>query len=426
MIIIVISIISIVLALQGMLTLYWMLYAWEDPKRVDENKSPRVFLPPGYSFTALVPAWQEKEVIADTIRAISSIKYPQELMKLVVICKKGDNETIDKVRQTIDSVGRKNIHLVIFDSEVRSKPHALNMGLTHVDSDIVCVFDAEDEPHPSIYSIVNTIMKKNNSDVVQSGVQLMNLNGPWFSVCNVLEYYFWFKSTIHFFHSKGFIPLGGNTVFMKTDLVRKLGGWDVTCLTEDADMGIRLSTIQAVINVVYDEAHVTQEETPGSTLQFIRQRSRWNQGFMQILIKGNWMKVTGIIPKILAGYVFLWPLIQMILFIYLPISIYFSFKVHLPVLVAMVTALPVYMVILILLTNVAGLYEFHKHYSVKGFWIYMIKLIITFFPYQLVLSLGALRALVNMINQNGSWEKTKHFNVHRNDHNAENIEIKYT
>ena len=36
------------------------------------------------------------------------------------------------------------------------------------------------------------------------------------------------------------VPLGGNTVFITRELLEPAGGWDQECLTEDADIGIRL------------------------------------------------------------------------------------------------------------------------------------------------------------------------------------------
>ncbi|MBK0296621.1 DUF917 family protein, partial [Bacillus sp. S34] len=37
-----------------------------------------------------------------------------------------------------------------------------------------------------------------DADVVQGGVQLMNFKSSWWSLRNVLEYYFWFHSRLHF------------------------------------------------------------------------------------------------------------------------------------------------------------------------------------------------------------------------------------
>jgi cellulose synthase/poly-beta-1,6-N-acetylglucosamine synthase-like glycosyltransferase len=150
--------------------------------------------------------------------------------------------------------------------------------------DIVTIFDAEDEPHPDILQVINTTFLNEAVDVVQSGVQLMNHNSKWFCFLNVLEYFFWFKSSLHFFARCGMTPLGGNTVFVRRPLMQQLGGWDHTTLTEDADLGIRLCIAKARVRILYDDEFVTKEETPHTIEQFIKQRTRWNQGFIQILL----------------------------------------------------------------------------------------------------------------------------------------------
>ena len=105
--------------------------------------------------------------------------------------------------------------------------------------------------------------EESGADVVQAGVQLMNVHTNWWSLRNCLEYYFWFRSRLHFHAEKRFIPLGGNTVFTRTELLREVGGWDPNCLAEDCEIGVRLSTRGAVVAVAYDPQAVTREETPG-------------------------------------------------------------------------------------------------------------------------------------------------------------------
>src|SRR5262249_53843996 len=154
--------------------------------------------------------------------------------------------------------------------------------------EVVTIFDAEDDIHCDVFNMVNTVMLRERVGVVQAGVQLMNFRDHWFAPHNCLEYFFWFKSRLHFHAHVGMIPLGGNTVFLRRDLVDRVGGWDEQCLTEDADIGLRLSALGEPIRVVYDAQYVTREETPDSVSQFIKQRTRWQQGFVQILRKGTW------------------------------------------------------------------------------------------------------------------------------------------
>jgi glycosyltransferase XagB len=402
------------LTLHGVFTLVWMLYAWEDPVDAKKHKSPEVFIDPYYSFTALLPVRHEEKVVADTLKAINSILYPEYLKEVIVLCRFDDIQTIEKVKETIALLGNPRIHLEIFVDDPINKPHALNKGLYVAKNQIVAVFDAEDEPHADIYNIVNTLLVTERADVVQSGVALMNYKSHWFSALNCMEYYFWFKSGLHFFSRLGkATPLGGNTVFFKRDYLHLVGGWDENCLTEDADIGFRLIQAGAKIHVVYDEKHVTREETPNTLNSFIKQRTRWNQGFLQIFFKFNWMNLPKIRQQVVSLYILLSPLMQAILFLYIPIAIYFAITIKLPIVVALFSFLPLFLFFLQIIALIIGLYEFTKSYNLRFPVLMPIRILIYFYPYLFILALSSVRAMWRLFLGYTLWEKTTHINAHR-------------
>lgn len=408
-----IGILTGILTIQSIYNIYWMIYAWEDSERAERNALPNTFSTPQYSFTAIIPARQEESVIAHTIEAVSSIDYPEELKETLIVCRSDDIKTIKKVNETIAKLGKKNVRQIVFNDLPINKPHALNIALQESTKDIVTIFDAEDEPHSEIYHIINTTMKKEKVDVIQAGVQLMNYNSTWFSTLNVLEYFFWFKSTLHYFAKNGIIPLGGNTVFFKRDKLIKVGGWDENCLTEDADIGIRLSAAGAKFKVVYSGTHATQEETPHDVRSFIKQRTRWNQGFIQVLAKGEWKKLPKLSQRLLALYVLLLPEFQALLFLIFPVSIILSIIFKISAVFALFTLLPLLLLLLQLIIYNIGLYEFTREYKQKfPLWI-PLKIFITFIPFQLLLGMSAFRGIIRIITGNTKWEKTAHLNAHR-------------
>jgi cellulose synthase/poly-beta-1,6-N-acetylglucosamine synthase-like glycosyltransferase/putative flippase GtrA len=412
----IIAFFSLLLTVQGLVAIFLMLYAWEDPDRAESYRSPQTWAPPTYSFTALLPARHEENVIAQTIRAISRLNYPEHLKETIVICRNDDIGTITAARRAISEIGTGNIRVITFDGYPINKPHGLNIGLAEAQGNVVAVFDAEDEPHTDIYQIANTVMLRNNSDVLQSGVQLMNHDSTWFSLFNVLEYFFWFKSTLHFFARRGFTPLGGNTVFFKREWLEHINGWDEGCLTEDADIGIRLAVAGAKTSIVYDERHVTQEETPSTVWGFIKQRTRWNQGFIQIFAKGDWLKLPGEKRRwaiLLSIYLFTWPIVQGLLFLYVPFAIWIALTVKLPLLVALISNLPLIVLLFFLVVYNVGIYEFthvyKRHYSL---WT-PLQSVLFFIPFQLLLGFAAFRAVARNLQNNFGWEKTAHSNAHR-------------
>lgn len=404
---------SSLLTFQGAFTLMWMLYAWESPESVEKNKSPKSYITPRYAFSAIVPVRHEDKVIGDTIRAIASIDYPEQLKEVLIVCRADDTLTLQSIKKTIDDLPHTNIQLIIFNDKPINKPHALNIGLKKATKDVIVVFDAEDQPHKDIYQIVNTVMQEKHADVVQSGVQLMNFWSRWFSPLNVIEYYFWFKSALHFFSRCGFILLGGNSVFFKKSLLTKIGGWDETTLTEDADIGIRMSIHGAKIAVVYDEKHATQEETPPNLQNFIKQRTRWNQGFIHVLSKADWLHLPKIPQKIIAGYMLVSAHIQALLFLYIPVAIIMAIQFKFPVWVVLFSTLPIYLLLLQFIIYNIGLYEFTRDYKLKYPILTPLKVLLAFYPYQIILGFSAFRAVIRFTAGKQSWEKTSHINAHR-------------
>ncbi len=339
---VIISLIALALFAQSLFSLYLMLYSWEHPGRLEASAGPRAFVPPSLSFSVLLPARHEEAVIYDTIKKVVAADYPRDLLEVVVICHADDTGTIAEARRAINEIGGGAVSVAIFSDPPINKPHGLNVGLARTSFEVVTIFDAEDDIDANIFNVVNTVMMTETTGVVQAGVQLMNFRDHWFSIHNCLEYFFWFKSRLHFNAHVGVIPLGGNSVFMRRVLLERIGGWDVNCLTEDADMGLRLSALGEPIRVVYDAQHVTREETPDSVAAFIRQRTRWHQGFIQILGKGSWLRLPRFGQRLLALYTLTYPLLQATMTLLWPLTILGLFWLKLPVLVVMLAFLPLY------------------------------------------------------------------------------------
>src|SRR5437868_4942151 len=400
---------------QAIFNIRLRLFIWEEPEHVWLNHAPTIYLDPCLSFTILLPARHEEDVYRETIQKVYDLNYPRRLVQIMAICREDDPGTIAEAQAKISELRDPNVQLVVFNDKPINKPHGLNLALQVSRGDVVTIFDAEDEPHPDILNIINTTMLNEEVDVVQSGVQLMNHNTKWFCFLNVLEYFFWFKSSMHFFARVGMIPLGGNTVFVRRELAEQLGGWDEQCLTEDADLGIRLSLAHARMRIIYDDEYVTREETPHTIAQFIRQRTRWNQGFIQILFKGEWLRFEKLSQRLLAFYVLVLPELQAFFALLVPVSLVMFFLVKLPLWLAMATFLPLYCLGLSVLVDLAGLREFLKAHKRQWRWREAIITAFAFFPYQWILGLGAIRAVYRYVKGASNWEKTIHRGYHRSN-----------
>lgn len=409
----IVAIIAVALFAQSLFSLYLMLYSWEHPERLEASRGPRSFLQPRLSFTVLLPARHEEAVIFETIRRVLAANYPERLLEVAVICHASDRGTIDEAQRAIRALGTDRVRVETFAEEPINKPHGLNVGFARTGHQVVTIFDAEDDIDPDIFNVVNTVMLEEETGIVQAGVQLMNFRDRWYSLHNCLEYFFWFKSRLHFHARVGMIPLGGNTVFMRRELIERIGGWDEHCLTEDAEIGLRLSLLGEPIRVVYDAGHVTREETPDTLAAFVRQRTRWNQGFLQVLRKGEWRRLPRLGQRILAGYTLSYPIVQAALLVLWVLTLVELPFLRLPVPLVMLACLPLYAMLLQFVTSVVGAYGFCREYGLRAPLSMPLRMAVTYLPFQLVLGVSAVRAVYRVARSQHNWEKTAHVGAHR-------------
>jgi glycosyltransferase XagB len=409
----VVVVISLVLLAQSLLTLYLMLYTWEYPERLYASSAPASYLSARFSFSVLLPARHEEAVIYETIKRVWAAHYPPHLLEIIVICHADDIGTISEAQRAIRNSGSRQIHVATFSNPPINKPHGLNAGFRRTSNQIVTIFDAEDDIDPNIFNMVNTIMVKEGIGIVQAGVQLMNFNDHWFGIHNCLEYFFWFKSRLHFHAKVGMIPLGGNTVFLRRDLIARVGGWDEKCLTEDADIGLRLSVLGEPIRVVYDARYVTREETPDSVGSFIRQRTRWQQGFLQVLWKGSWLFLPRLSQRILAVYTLSYPYFQAVITLLWPFTIAGIVLLKEPVAIALLSFLPLNALFLQFLITVIGAFLFTKEYRLRFTPLNLISMTVTFLPFQWLLAISSIRGIYRELRKRNDWEKTGHVGAHR-------------
>ncbi len=402
---------SVVLFAIALATVWWMLHAWRDPETLSSTGFEHDPRPPQLSFSLLVPARHEDAVLRDTLEQLLRLDHPAfEVLPIVG----HDDEATAAVARAVAEAHPDQVHVVIDDSWPKNKPKALNAALPLCRGEIVGVFDAEDEVDERLLRSVDRNFLAEDADVLQGGVQLVNFRSSWFSLRNCLEYFFWFRSRLHLHREHRFIPLGGNTVFVRTELLRAVGGWDPECLAEDCELGVRLSAMGASVAVAYDPYLVTREETPGTLWALLKQRTRWNQGFLQVLRKGEWRRLPRRGQRMLARYTLAQPFLQAFAGLAIPVAIVSALMLRVPVGVALLSFLPALPTLAMVVFELVGLREFCRIYYVRPRLRDYIRLLIGTPFYQVMLAVAACRAVLREARGERGWEKTEHSGAHRN------------
>lgn len=412
-----VSLVVVSLLLTGIAgtTLWWMLHAWRDDAALQRTRFAPEPGAPRRTYSLLVPARHEEAVLGGTLDTLARIDHPA--FEVIAIVGHDDPGT-EAVARAAEERHPGIVRVVVDDSVPKNKPRAMNAALPYCRGEVVGVFDAEDEVHPHLLRLVDATFTESGAEIVQGGVQLMNIHSSWWSLRNCLEYWFWFRSRLHFHAEARFIPLGGNTVFVMADVLRTAGGWDADCLAEDCELGVRLSTRGAQVAVGYDPAVVTREETPGSLGGLLKQRSRWNQGFLQVLRKGVWRDLPTRRQRLLARYTLAMPFLQAFTGAVIPVSVLLMLTAHVPVLVALVALLPLVPTVVTLAVEVAAVGDFARAYGLKVRVRDYVRLLLGAVPYQVLLAVAAVRAVLRQLRGNASWEKTAHTGAHRTREHA--------
>jgi cellulose synthase/poly-beta-1,6-N-acetylglucosamine synthase-like glycosyltransferase len=347
-------------------------------------------------------------VLGRTVRRLLDQQHPN--FEVLVIVGHDDPATADVAYDLAAEDPR--VKVIVDHHAEKNKPRALNTALPECSGDIVGVFDAEDDVSPGLLPRIDTMFRTTNPHVVQAGVQLMNYRTSWWSLRNVLEYFFWFSSRLHFHARTRFIPLGGNTVFVRTDLLKQAGGWDPDCLAEDCELGVRLSSWGARVAVAFEASLATREETPPTLRGLLKQRTRWNQGYLQVLRKGEWRRLPTRAQRFLAVYMLCMPFAQAIAGIMVPLSLLAMIWLHASVPFVLLTFAPLLPTLATLAVECVGLRAFGSTFGEKVRIRDMVKLVVGAVPYQLLLAVAAIRASVREIRGRRGWEKTEHIGAH--------------
>jgi cellulose synthase/poly-beta-1,6-N-acetylglucosamine synthase-like glycosyltransferase len=400
--------VSLVLGVVATTTLVWMLHAWRTPHSFAASRLEGDDLEPAHSFSLIVPARHEEAVLELTLARLITSDHPA--FEVLVVVGADDSAT----REAAERVAGRHpqlVKVVIDSSWPKTKPKALNAALPHCAGTITGVFDAEDDAHPALLQRVDQCFQRTDADIVQAGVQLMNFRSRWWTVHNVLEYYFWFRSRLHAHARRRFIPLGGNTVFIRTRVLRAVAGWDADCLAEDCELGVRLSALGARTAVFYEPELVTREECPPTVGAFVRQRTRWNQGYLQTLSRGYWRRLP-IRQRVLGAYILAMPFVMTLTWLLTPVAIGTAVAVKAPVPVTLISYVPALPLLSMLVVEVAGLGEFCRTYGERASIRDYVHLVLGLPLYQVVLSFAAARAVAREARGARGWEKTAHLGLH--------------
>ncbi len=231
------------------------------------------------TYTVFCPLYKEWQVLPQFVEAMQALDYPKDKLQVMLQLEEDDAETVQRAQNM--QLPKYFEIVVVPNSKPKTKPKAMNYGLQFATGDIVTIYDAEDKPESLQLKKVVVAFRKLPENVVcvQGKLNFYNPHQNMLTRMFTAEYSLWFDLILPGLQSIGApIPLGGTSNNFKKSILHEIYGWDAYNVTEDCDLGMRLSK-RGYKTAIVDST--TLEEANSNYHNWYRQRSRWIKGYMQ-------------------------------------------------------------------------------------------------------------------------------------------------
>ncbi|MBM4429357.1 MAG: glycosyltransferase, partial [Chloroflexi bacterium] len=241
---------------------------------------------PGYTpkVSLHVPAYNEPpEIVADTLRSLAKLDYPNFEVLLV------DNNTPDEAKwRPLEALCRelgKNFRCMHLANWPGYKSGALNFALTQTapDAEIVGIIDADYQVLPEYLRETVPYFADPQVAFLQTPQDYREYEGKaYFEACYDAYKYF-FDLSMPSRNEHNAIIFGGTMGLIRKSALQEIGGWDEWCITEDAEISLRL--LKRGCSSVFINSAYGRGIMPLDFEGLKRQRFRWCFGGVQILRK---------------------------------------------------------------------------------------------------------------------------------------------
>ena len=239
-------------------------------------------------YGVLIAARNEEAVIGQLIESIWGQDYPRDLVDVYVVADNCTDNTAQVARVHGATVFQRQ------NKELVGKGYALRFLLERIQETGACydgyfVFDADNLLDPQYISQMNKVFSS-GARVVTSYRNSKNFGDNWITA----GYGLWFLRESEYLNRPRdalgtSCAVSGTGFLFSQQLLEELGGWNYFLLTEDLEFTADL--VARGERIAYCPDAVLYDEQPRSFAQSIRQRSRWQRGYLQVIAKRGWSMV---------------------------------------------------------------------------------------------------------------------------------------
>src|SRR5512133_3189700 len=225
--------------------------------------------------SVVVPAYNEEQGIAATVRSLAAADYPD--LDIVVV----DDGSADATAAVVAGLALPNVRLLRQPNA--GKPAALNNGIHAARHEILVLVAADTVIEPDAVRALVACLVEADVGAVSGNTKVgtrRGMLGRW----QHIEYVTGFNLDRRMFDVLRCVPtVPGAIGAFRREALEEVGGVSEDTLAEDTD--VTMAVCRAGWRVVYAPDARAWTETPGTLGQLWRQRYRWCYGTMQAMWK---------------------------------------------------------------------------------------------------------------------------------------------
>ncbi|PWJ81636.1 cellulose synthase/poly-beta-1,6-N-acetylglucosamine synthase-like glycosyltransferase [Pseudaminobacter salicylatoxidans] len=230
-------------------------------------------------YSVLIALYDEAVMVPSLLAALERIEWPRSKLEIKLCCEADDRSTLAAIRAcALPS------HIEVIETPphaLRTKPKALSYALPVTRGDLIVLYDAEDRPHPAQLIEAWQRFRDRGPELacVQAPLEIANREASVISRMFFFEYATLFRGLLPWLSRRGLmLPLGGTSNHFRREALEAVGGWDPYNVTEDADLGLRLTRCGYRAETIDCP---TLEDAPEDFGTWLPQRTRWFKGWVQ-------------------------------------------------------------------------------------------------------------------------------------------------
>lgn len=230
-------------------------------------------------YTVLVPVFRQAAAVPAMIATLSRLDYPADRLEVLILVEEEDSATRDAI---LAAAPPPRFRIVTVPGGApETRPRACNVGLFVARGEFLVVYGADHVPAADQLKKAVAAFADGGVDLacIQATIRYSNAFENTLTRMAALERSAWAERVLPALGRSQFaVPAGGTSEHFRTAALVELGGWDPYNVSEDVDLGVRMSAMGYRLAPM---ASLTEEPAAATVPAFVRQRSRWTKGYLQ-------------------------------------------------------------------------------------------------------------------------------------------------